>query len=305
MHNAVLENRNHGIGSISASIIIPVAKEGPSLYDRIQGLASGLAKTCSESFEIVLVTDVLHTETLRAMARLAREGVAKSLLLTARIGKGGSIKNAVSYARGSYIVLLDADIPVTPGTICNALRLARIKQLDLVIANRVHRTHSTLRKALSTAYNTLVNLFFRTGLRDHQAGFKILSRKAAQVILTSRTRTDGLAYDTEIIVWAKKHNYKYQAINVAWNEQRKGSTIPPLRALLTMLADLVVLRLVTLGEKHVALRKVIIGRTISLENLTTIGNEYMTTIKTTGPKTSILQALRILYAAVAFRKPQR
>ncbi|RLG82245.1 MAG: hypothetical protein DRO40_08195, partial [Thermoprotei archaeon] len=180
--------------------------------------------------------------------------------------------------------------------------LAARSKLDLLIANRVYRTHSLLRRTLSTAYNTLVNLFFRTGLRDHQAGFKVLSRRAAEIILVRRTRTNGLAYDTEVIVWAKKHGLRYRAINVVWREQRAGSTIPPLRALITMFADLIMLRLLTLARKYVALQKLVVGRIIELSNIHTIGQEFMTVIRASELKKHLLDLLRRLYIVVAFHR---
>jgi len=287
-----------------ASIIIPVAKEGEDLYHRIRSFTntlSDLAKKHNFQYEVILVSDVYHTPTIKAMMKLSKQNIAKCLLLTRRIGKGGSIKNAVPYTHGDIIVLLDADIPISTEILYKAISLTAKFKLDLLVANRVHRTHTLPRRILSIAYNNLVNLLFRTGLQDHQAGFKILHRKAAEIVLMKRTRTDGLAYDTEIIVWAKKHGLKYRAINVIWEEQRTGSTIPPIRALLTMLADLIMLRLLTIGEKYVALQKLIIGRTIELNNIRTIGHEFMTVIRASGFKKYILDFLRKLYIAVAFK----
>jgi len=284
------------------SIVMPAAKEGEDLYNRVKTFRNAfatLAEKLGLSYEIILVSDVFHAPTVKAMMRLAKEGIARCLLLTCRIGKGGSIKNVIPYTRGGYIVLLDADIPVSPETICRAIRLATELRLDLLIANRVYRSHSLLRKVLSITYNTLVNLFFRTGLRDHQAGFKVLSRRAAKIILVSRTRTDGLAYDTEVIVWAKKHGLRYGTINVVWREQRERSTIPPMRALLTMLADLIMLRLLTIARKYVALQKLVVGRIIDLSNANTVGREFMTVISASGPKKHLLDVLRKLYIVVA------
>lgn len=287
------------------SIIMPVAKEGVGLCERVRSFHNALCSLSREygfSFELLLVTDVFHVPTIKVLIRLTREGVSRSLFLTRRIGKGGSIKNAVPYVRGDYIVLLDADIPVKPKTIVSAVFLASRAGLDLLIANRVYRTHSTLRRVLSTAYNTLVNMFFRTGLRDHQAGFKVFNRRAAEAILLEKTRTDGFAYDTEVIVWAKKHGLRYGVVNIVWREQRDGSTIPSMRALLTMLADLIMLRLLTLAGKYVVLQRQVIGRVIELGNIHTVGQEFMTIIKASWPKKYLLDVLRKLYVVVAFHR---
>lgn len=286
------------------SIIIPIGREGADLYERIRsfvGTVKALAMQYGLSFEVFLVTDVFHVPTLKAMIRLAKEGVAQCLFLTKRIGKGGSIKNAVRYAKSDYVIILDADIPISPETVVRALLLTSKLKLDLLIANRVYREHNVLRRGLSIGYNTLVNILFNTKLKDHQAGFKILSKKATKIVLAEKTRTDGLAYDTEVIIWAKRFGLRYKTVNVAWKEKRQGSTIPPLRALLTMLADLIMLRLITIAEKHTALQKVPVGRVIDLKNLNILGQVYMTTIKASGPKRYLLNMLRKLYMAVAFK----
>lgn len=286
------------------SVIIPAAREGLELYRNISSFRKSLERVAGKysfNFELLVVTDVFHGETLKAMGLLAKRGVARSLLLTRRIGKGGSIKNAVRHARGDYIVLLDADIPVKPETIAKALRLAAARGLDVLVANRVYRTHTLLRRMLSVAYNTLVRVLFKTGLRDHQAGFKVLSRRAAWVVLAGLTRTDGLAYDTEVVVWVKSLGLKLGTVDVAWLERRRGSTIPPFRALLTMLADLLMLRLLTLAGKHAALARVRIGRILEIPSMRVLGPQYMTVVKASGAKKRLLDSLRTVYAAVAFK----
>lgn len=287
------------------SIVIPVAKEGVDLYRSISNFAArltSLARRCGFSFEVLLVTDVFHRPTLKAMSMLARQGIARSILLTCRVGKGGSVKNAIPYIQGDLVVLLDADVPITPELLCKAVQLVSNTGIDLLVANRVQRAHSLLRRVLSIAYNNLVNFLFRTGLRDHQAGLKVLRRRAAHIILAQRVRTDGFAYDTEVIVWAKKHGLKYRALDIVWIEQRNESTIPTFRALLTILADLAMLRLLTIASKHVALQKQEIGKVIELPSAKTLGKEYMTVIRAAGPKKYILNALRKLYIAVMFKK---
>ena len=66
-----------------------------------------------------------------------------------------------------------------------------------------------------------------------------------------------------LVVWAKKHGLKYKALDVVWKEQREVSTIPSLRALLTMFADLIVLRLVALVTKYAALQRHPVGDVVA------------------------------------------
>jgi len=282
------------------TIIVPVANEGSNLYARVQALNDALSSMPIDGFEIILVTDFAHPPTVDVMKRIAKQGIANCFLLTKRIGKGGSIKNVIPYAKGDTFVLLDADMPVDAETLSKALAMMANDRLDLLIANRVYRMHGLLRRVLSTSYNNVCRFLFRTGVKDHQAGFKILSRRAAS-ILASLVRTDGLLYDTELIVWIKRFRLSFQTINVVWREKREGSTIMPLRALLTMLADMILLRLLTFGGKYAALQRLSIGKIINLSNMNIVGQEYITVIRASGFKKQILNVLRKLYMAVAFK----
>lgn len=289
---------------VTLSIIIPVAKEGEDIYNRVSLFAKRLRDLSMKygfQYEIIIVTDVFHKSTVKALIKLAMERIASCFLLTTRIGKGGSIKNAVLFAKNDLIILLDADLPIPPEVIYKASLIVIRKKVDLLIANRVYRKHSFLRQLLSLAYNLVVNILFRTEIRDHQAGFKILSRKAARIILVGRTRSEGFAYDTEIIVWAKKHNLMFVTLDVIWNECRKESTLPIFRALLTMILDLVLLRLLSISGKYVALKRIPIGRIIDLGCRCFRGYEYMTIVNVSGIKKYIFSLLRLFYIALIAR----
>lgn len=283
------------------SIIIPVAREGEDLYNRISSFDKRLKILFPEygfRYEIIVVTDVFHRPTIKALMKLATEKIAICLVLTTRVGKGGSIKNVIPFARGDLIVLLDADLPVTPEMICNVSSIAFRKGADLLIANRVYRDHGILRRILSIAYNSIVNWLFQTRLSDHQAGFKILSKRAARIILVGRTRSEGFAYDTEAIVWAKKHKLRFMSVKVIWKECRGKSVFSTFRGLLSMAIDLALLRLLTISGKHLALKRVPVGHVIDLSCRCIRCHEYMTVVSVSGLKRYIFSLLRLIYIAL-------
>ncbi|MEM2511326.1 MAG: glycosyltransferase [Candidatus Methanomethylicia archaeon] len=286
---------------LALSIVIPVAKEGEDIYDRVHLFdrkLKDLSMKYGFLYEIIVVTDVFHKPTLKALMKLAMERTVKCFLLSTRIGKGGSIKNAILFAKGDLIILLDADLPISPEVVYKASLIATKKGVDLLIANRVYREHKFLRQVLSIAYNLIVNILFRTKIKDHQAGFKIFTKKAARIILAGRTRSEGFAYDTEVIVWAKKHSLMSTTVNVVWNECRKESTLPIFRALITMMIDLVLLRLLSISNKYVALKRIPIGHIIDLSCQCIRGYEYMTIVNVSGFKKYIFSLLRLFYIAL-------
>lgn len=56
-------------------------------------------------------------------------------------------------------------------------------------------------------------------LTDAQCGFKAISRKAAQVLLPIVEDTDWF-FDTELLVWAKRLDYRIWEAPVRWVEDR-------------------------------------------------------------------------------------
>jgi hypothetical protein len=63
-------------------------------------------------------------------------------------------------------------------------------------------------------------VLFLDGIRDHQCGFKAMSREVA-VFLRGNTRSDGLFLDTEMILLCKKSGFPVVEVGVEWSETRK------------------------------------------------------------------------------------
>ncbi|MDG7044427.1 MAG: glycosyltransferase [Nitrososphaerota archaeon] len=281
------------------SFVIPVGREGEGLASAMQEFVGQYNNVRSPvGAEFILATDIGDPSTGAAMAALSKAGVCRAFFLSTRIGKGGTIKNIVRFASGSIIVMLDADVPVHPSDIYQAIQMITDGRADLVVARRVKRWDGPTRAFLSVAYNLLVRMFFRTGVADHQAGFKVAKAEVLRGSL-SYIRTDGLGFDTELIVWAKRLKIRISNIEVEWRDSKYkiSSNIIPLKALLTMLADLVVLRITTLKEgMDLVLRTV---GSVFDEDGKYVGPEYITMLN--AGNQSIMGLLRKLYATVAFR----
>ncbi|PSN85882.1 hypothetical protein B9Q02_04530 [Candidatus Marsarchaeota G1 archaeon BE_D] len=264
------------------SIVFPVGREDPGFTQRLCKFMTELQRLLPhDKIEFVAATDVC--ETIDALRTLIPYGF-RCFQLTTWLGKGGTLKSVLPLTNGRFSCLLDADTPISPKDVANALVSARSHKADVLFCVRSKRQHGALRITLSTAYNALVNLMFHTHVRDHQAGFKVLSRRAINTILPL-IRTDGFGFDTELLVWAKKLGFVLSVFYAEWNEKRSDSTIPPLRTALTMLADLLALRYSTLKGTPL-LKRVTVGKVLELSHCEKldkeVGKEYMTTFNWNG-----------------------
>jgi len=210
------------------------------------------------------------------------------LRFSERIGKGATIKNALNAARGEIIVILDADIPVSLEELSAAISLMEEGHQFVIGLRRARPYTRTRRKVLSIGFNTLTNILFRTRVSDHQCGFKLIQRSAADKLFPT-VGSDHFTFDAELIVRARSQGIPITQLKIDWLEKRNGldSNLPVLRTTLAMLIDLLVLRTISVGSRNlVGVRKTskgyfnnpITGKTLASE-MTLIGSENSRLLK--------------------------
>lgn len=282
----------------AVTILIPVAKEDSELRERVTALKRNIEGTPLQSSEIILASDANDSETLLELRRLSDTHLCRSYMLTSRTGKGGTIKNMMILTSTPINVVIDSDIPIKVEDIMKATTLIAEGKADIVIGVRTSRPDGVKRRTLSVGYNCLVRLLFRTGIRDHQAGFKVISKDAFNSV-QKFLRTDGLGFDTELIVWSKKTGLGLHTFPVHWKPTRTlgGSSIVPLRATISMLLDVLVLRLITNLNVMSWLRIHRIGDITDMIG-NKVGEERMTTLFST--RNPLVCMLRKFYLILSF-----
>jgi dolichyl-phosphate beta-glucosyltransferase len=277
--NEVLTTVTHADTRLSprVSFVIPVLNEGERLETELPLFIRACRAAGVESAEYALATDNGNPETLMSLERLSANTGVRALCLTQRIGKGGTFKNCVPYLRGKVVVLIDADLPVSVRDVTRALDTLKGKRADIVTADRVSRNHGALRVLLSAGFNTAVRIMFRTGVRDHHAGFKVFSSEALAKIVP-RVRSDGYEFETEMLVHAKKLGLKTATLKVRWKERRDrgSSSVRPLRTTLMVLMDLIALMVLSPARSAPKLERVAVGKVVDASSGKTLGPEYMT-----------------------------
>lgn len=124
-------------------------------------------------------------------------------------GKGDAIREAVKRCREEYVMVIDGDGSHNVDEI-DLFIDAFSENADLVKGSRFMRNGYTydmeaVRKIGNFLFVTLTNIFFRSSFSDICYGF-IGFRK--NVFYNLRTKENGFAIDTEIIIRSKKKGYK-------------------------------------------------------------------------------------------------
>lgn len=151
-----------------------------------------------------------------------------------RLGRGKALREAWSSVDGEVYVYVDVDLATDLAKLDAYRKLIEgQRQFDLVTGSRYIAGSQTnrprFRRLASVAYNSMVRLLFRTGVHDHQCGFKSISRRLVKV-LSVEAKSDSWFWDTEVVVLAKKLGFRILEIPVYWTE-RKGNRTPVSRLL--------------------------------------------------------------------------
>ena len=227
------------------SLVIPVYNEADIVVESLNVLHRFFRRT---NCELIVFDDCSEDETrlkLENAVSFWKNPRMQFLHSSNRIGKGGTIKNAVKKANGEVVIMMDVDLSADLGSLPVLIREAR-ESGGLVIGERSLSDRSgqgLLRVMLSVAYNTCVRAMFRTGVRDHQCGFKAMRTDVARKLMTE-TKNDGFVFDTELIVLATKRGVPVRKVPVKWTSNRpKRSNLKWLKIGVTMMKDLIMLKL--------------------------------------------------------------
>lgn len=154
-------------------------------------------------------------------------------------GKGYAIKHGMSKASGD-VLFMDIDLATDLSAINSILELK--DTADIIIGDRYisgssgGREKSFLRNSMSLVSNLCVRIFTGVNFKDTQCGFKYISHKHVQLIM-SKQKINRWAFDVEWLYIAKKHGLIVKEIPVNWHNG-EDSVVKPFKASFAFLKGL-------------------------------------------------------------------
>ncbi len=207
---------------LNLSIVIPAYNEEKKIEKDVRE-AFGYLRTRKMKGEVIVSTDGVTDRTNEIVKNLQKR--FKNLHLIAyksKIGKGMAIKKAIMMARGKYIMFADAGYCVPFSYIDDGIK--KIDEgYDCALASRAFKTSKIrvkqpiYRQLGSKLFGFIVRNIIGVprNIRDTQCGFKIYKHHAAKKLF-KRLKTKSFMADIEIILRAKKSNYKMAQFPVEW-----------------------------------------------------------------------------------------
>ncbi|KAI8970246.1 nucleotide-diphospho-sugar transferase [Mycotypha africana] len=224
------------------------------LKETVDFLESQKRIDSTNSYEIIIVDDGSRDNTIDVVLKFAKdvpEADIRILALDKNRGKGGAVTQGMLCARGQLCLMVDADGATQFSDLSQLLReIDRIKDEDkaVVIGSRSHLVttdavvkRSFIRNLLMRGFHLLVYIFGIRGIEDTQCGFKLFTRKSAQIIFPNM-HVERWIFDIECLMIAQIQKMPISEIQVTWHEI-DGSKVNLMVDSMKMAIDLLLIRL--------------------------------------------------------------
>ncbi|KAI8579014.1 hypothetical protein K450DRAFT_244557 [Umbelopsis ramanniana AG] len=244
--------------SVRLSCIVPAfdeTKRLPVMLEETVGHLESRQKSDPKfTYEIIIVDDGSRDNTVELALDLAKKYNKvdlRVLALEKNRGKGGAVTQGMLAARGQICLMVDAD-GATKFSDLDALEAKLMKSEEngygIAVGSRAHLVstdavvqRSFIRNFLMRGFHQLVYILGIRGIEDTQCGFKLFTRKAAQLIFPNM-HVERWIFDIECLVIAQAHRIPIVEVPVTWHEI-DGSKVNLMRDSIQMALDLLTIRL--------------------------------------------------------------
>ena len=215
---------HHEKAEVLVSVVIPCLNEEQNIERCVRAAQHALSAAGLRG-EVIVVDNASED---RSAALAAAAGA--SVVHEPRRGYGSAYLAGLAAARGDYVVMADADLTYDFADIPRFVeKLAA--GADLVIGDRMDNIepgampwlHRYIGNPLLTG---ILNLFFRTGVRDAHCGMRALRREA---IARLGLRTTGMEFASEMVVRAARERLVIDELPIKYHPRGGESKLSSFR----------------------------------------------------------------------------
>ena len=213
------------------SIVIPLYNEEQLVEMFLESLFVSL-KQVEEGFEVVCVDDGSTDSTLEKLIKIRKEcPELKIVSLSRNFGLQSALTAGLNYAKGDFIVIMDADFQDPPDLVPVLYEKIKSTGADIVSAIRETRDEKFIKKIYINLFHKIFDQL-TAGQQVAQSGnFSILNKKAHRAILQFPERSRYLPGIRNFI------GFKHEFITYHRPERMKGEAKMSQRKLFSLAAD--------------------------------------------------------------------
>ncbi|MEO6990751.1 MAG: glycosyltransferase [Candidatus Baltobacteraceae bacterium] len=194
------------------SVVMPAYNEAKDIERNVREVVDTLL-AAGYDFEVIVVDDGSPDETYReAMKYVGSDPrLVRVVHYDKNIGKGNALMCGTWFARGDYVVFLDADMDLHPVQLPVLFDILIAQQADVVVGSKRHRAskvdYPQIRRLYSSVYYGIVRLMFGLPITDSQTGLKVFRAEVLQRVLP-RILAKRFAFDIEVLANAHRLGYR-------------------------------------------------------------------------------------------------
>ncbi|MFB6124676.1 MAG: flippase-like domain-containing protein [Halanaeroarchaeum sp.] len=207
--------------SVEVSVVLPAYNEEATIEETVRVSLETLdAFLPPGSYEVIVAEDGCEDSTPEIADRMADEDDRiRHFHSDDRLGRGGALNRAFEAADGDTLVYFDTDLATDMSHLEELVESVRSGEWDLATGSRWMPGNEADRPAKrgipSRGFNLMVRTLLGSTLRDHQAGFKAMSREAFET-LRPRVQDEHWFWDTEMFVRAQRQGFRVKEFAVDW-----------------------------------------------------------------------------------------
>ena len=212
------------------TILLPTYNEATNL-PILTTLLNRTLTTSSLPYEIIIIDDASPDGTLAVAQKLQSLYSPDRIVLKPRSGKlglGTAYVHGLQFARGEFVVIMDADFSHHPKFIPQMVKIQKESGADIVTGTRYAGDGGVYgwdlqRKLISRGANLFADTVLQPGVSDLTGSFRLYKREVLRKVI-AQTESKGYSFQMELMVRAKALGYKVRECPISFVDRIYGES---------------------------------------------------------------------------------
>ncbi|MCX6815410.1 MAG: glycosyltransferase family 2 protein [Candidatus Aenigmarchaeota archaeon] len=221
------------------SVVIPFYNEEDNVKDVIL-LHSNLLKKHKINYEIIAINNGSRDKTGEILDKLRNDRV-KVVTVHKNIGYGNGLLQGLKHAKGEVVGWTGGDNEIPATALLSVYKKLIKENLDICKVTRTAREYNFYRKFVSASYNYFVCPLIFGGISRDINGYPKLMKRGCYESLKLRALDSFI--DTELLVKARKKNFKVGEVQSIYSKRKKGKSNVKFYIVLEFIKNIILFKL--------------------------------------------------------------
>lgn len=203
------------------SIVVPVYNESATIVETIQHVRSALS---GYALEILVLDDGSNDGTAEKIRAMKPCDQVRPFFHETNQGKGAALRTAFAHAKGSIVIVQDADLEYDPRDIPRLIQPILDGNADVVYGSRFHgqsqRVHLFWHRVANALLTLFSNMLTNLNLSDMETGYKALG---IDVVRKLKIRENRFGIEPELTAKIAKQSCRVYEVPISYHGRDYGA----------------------------------------------------------------------------------